>query len=431
MLTDFKNLSKIFSPLYIVGGCVRDWAMGNSADDMDLATPLLPEEVMRIAAENDIHAIPTGLKHGTVTIRYKGVSYEITTFRKDKNCDGRHAEVEFTDDLTADLRRRDFRMNSMAMDVHGNIIDPWGGLSDIKSGIISTNGDPEERFSEDYLRIMRLVRFQTKFLMTVREDTWNAAVKLAPNMLANVSIERVVQEIDKAFALPLSGYYIAKLDRLGLFTEIFPEYKTAKTCLHKPAHHPEGHLFNHLKLVMDKATNYKWNVLLHDVGKPAVAAPYEDYFRYAGHAHAGAKLIENIATRLKLSNELKESLETTTELHMLPWDYVDNHPNGLPMKAIKKIHIKAGPHLEALKYVCMADDGHNEFDKIKNIFDPLPVEETIQPVLMGRDLIAAGLTPGKEFSALLSKAFEIQIEEEITDKQVLLMRVLLNAGKIP
>jgi tRNA nucleotidyltransferase/poly(A) polymerase len=429
MFDILAKLSIIFPDLFLVGGCVRDYLLGLQPKDLDFTTPLLPEDVIRIAKLHNLHSIPTGLKHGTVTVLFEGVPYEITTFRKDMDCDGRHAEVEYTDDILTDLKRRDFTINAMAMDKEGKIIDPFNGQYDLKEGLIRTVGNPEDRFKEDYLRIMRMIRFQNKFDFRIVSTTARAALKLVPEVLSKVSPERITQEFEKAFQSPNTGEYIRSMDELGLFTLIFPEYKTAKECTHNPKHHPEGSCFNHLILVMNKATepNYKWHVLLHDVGKPisATPSPNGDYFRYYGHPHEGAKLIEGIAKRLRWSNDLKESVETTTELHMLPWDLVDSHPS-IPMKIRKKLHLKAGKHLEALKYVCKADDGHNEFDTIKEIFEPLPIEETIEPVLRGQDLIELGMVPSKEFGVLLKQAFDIQIDENITDKLVLLKRIGLH-----
>ncbi|MBP3267593.1 MAG: CCA tRNA nucleotidyltransferase, partial [Ruminococcus sp.] len=181
---------------YTVGGCVRDTIMGRSAHDTDITTNALPEQV--IAAFDGYKVIPTGLKHGTVTILKNSVPYEITTYRIDGEYkDSRRPEtVEFTASITEDLARRDFTMNAIAMDRHGNIADPFGGKDDIGKGIIRCVGDPVQRFSEDALRIMRAVRFAAQLGFSIEEKTAEA-VHSMKGRLKNISVERIRSELDK------------------------------------------------------------------------------------------------------------------------------------------------------------------------------------------------------------------------------------------
>jgi len=181
---------------YLVGGCVRDFLLGNVPSDFDITTNALPEETMAVFAEDRV--IPTGLKHGTVTVLHDGVSAEITTYRTETTyADGRHPDsVSFTRKLGDDLCRRDFTVNAMAMDLDGNIVDLYGGREDLAAGVICAVGEPELRFAEDALRILRAFRFAAKLGFAIEEQTLAAALALAPR-LSLVSRERIFDELEK------------------------------------------------------------------------------------------------------------------------------------------------------------------------------------------------------------------------------------------
>jgi tRNA nucleotidyltransferase (CCA-adding enzyme) len=187
---------------YAVGGCVRDSIMGRKPNDWDVATSARPEEMLSVFNAAGVRTIPTGLKHGTVTLLIDGETYECTSFRIDGSyTDARHPDaVTFTEDISEDLRRRDFTVNAMAGDPlcegGDDVIDLFGGRNDIASRLIRCVGDAETRFSEDVLRILRAVRFATVLDFDIEENTKNAAIKLR-DTLAAVSIERRVVELKK------------------------------------------------------------------------------------------------------------------------------------------------------------------------------------------------------------------------------------------
>ena len=205
---------------YLVGGCVRDALRGQSPDDFDVTTSALPTETERVFAADRI--IETGLKHGTVTVLRGGMPVEITTYRTEGTySDGRHPDsVAFTRSLAADLQRRDFTVNAMAMDVRGVIADPCGGREDLAAKCLRAVGDPEWRFTEDALRILRAFRFAAKLGFTIEAKTYAAAVALAPR-LRLISRERVFAELCKLLCAPYAAETLAQMLDGGVFDCIF------------------------------------------------------------------------------------------------------------------------------------------------------------------------------------------------------------------
>ncbi len=184
---------------YIVGGYVRDRLLHRPTKDIDIATSARPEEVM----EAFDHTVPTGLQHGTVTVLVSGIAYEVTTFRREEAYIAyrRPSEVHFITDLEEDLKRRDFTINAMAMDLEEHIIDPFKGQADLRSGIIRTVGDPFERFKEDALRMMRCIRFASAYDFEIEVDTWSALTAFAP-ALKHIAMERVRMELERTIEGP-------------------------------------------------------------------------------------------------------------------------------------------------------------------------------------------------------------------------------------
>jgi len=207
---------------YAVGGCVRDGLMGRVPQDWDLCTSALPEQVMELFGKE--HCIPTGLQHGTVTVKQSGNLYEITTFRTEGTySDGRHPdEVHFVPDVREDLARRDFTINAMAYNEKEGLIDPFGGQDDLKSGIVRAVGQPHKRFEEDALRIMRLYRFAARYGFAIDPATAQAAEELCTH-LDCVSAERIEEELSKLLAAPKPGAYLNDSVMNVILPELMPE----------------------------------------------------------------------------------------------------------------------------------------------------------------------------------------------------------------
>ena len=211
---------------YAVGGCVRDSLLGRTAHDWDLCTSALPQQVMELFGTEQ--CIPTGLQHGTVTIKYGGQLYETTTFRTEGSyTDGRHPdEVQFVPDVREDLARRDFTINAMAYNEAEGLVDPFGGQKDLQNGLLRAVGEPQQRFTEDALRILRLYRFAARFGFALDAATARAARQLAPH-LDCISAERIQEELAKLLAAPQPGAYLEPAVLAVVLPELTPENLTA------------------------------------------------------------------------------------------------------------------------------------------------------------------------------------------------------------
>ena len=206
---------------YAVGGCVRDSLLGRTAHDWDLCTSALPQQVMELFGTEQ--CIPTGLQHGTVTIKYGGQLYETTTFRTEGSyTDGRHPdEVRFVPDVREDLARRDFTINAMAYNEAEGLVDPFGGQGDLQNGLLRAVGEPQQRFTEDALRILRLYRFAARFGFALDAATARAARQLAPH-LDCISAERIQEELAKLLAAPQPGAYLEPAVLAVVLPELTP-----------------------------------------------------------------------------------------------------------------------------------------------------------------------------------------------------------------
>ena len=214
---------------YAVGGCVRDSLLGRTAHDWDLCTSALPQQVMKLFGAEQ--CIPTGLQHGTVTIKYGGQLYETTTFRTEGSyTDGRHPDaVQFVPDVREDLARRDFTINAMAYNEAEGLVDPFGGQADLQNGLLRAVGEPQQRFTEDALRILRLYRFAARFGFALDAATARAARQLAPH-LDCISAERIQEELAKLLAAPQPGAYLEP----AVLAVVLPELTTTTLEAAKP-----------------------------------------------------------------------------------------------------------------------------------------------------------------------------------------------------
>ena len=213
---------------YAVGGCVRDSLLGRTAHDWDLCTSALPQQVMELFGAEQ--CIPTGLQHGTVTIKYGGQLYETTTFRTEGSyTDGRHPDaVQFVPDVREDLARRDFTINAMAYNAAEGLVDPFGGQKDLQNGLLRAVGEPQQRFTEDALRILRLYRFAARFGFALDAATARAARQLAPH-LDCISAERIQEELAKLLAAPQPGAYLEPAVLVVVLPELTPAALEAAT----------------------------------------------------------------------------------------------------------------------------------------------------------------------------------------------------------
>jgi len=303
-----ETLEKSGHSPHLVGGCVRDMLRGVTPDDYDVTSAARPEEVMALFAEN---AHPTGLVHGTVTVAADGCAVEVTTMRRDGAYrDGRHPEsVEFTGDIAQDLARRDFTVNAMALTLGGTLIDPYGGREDLENGVLRCVGEPERRFGEDALRILRLLRFSSVLGFTVEEKTETAARALR-DTLSLVAHERVFAELTKLLlGRDAARVLLSYPDILGV---VLPEITPCVGFDQRNAHHSFdvwGHTARAVAAVAPTKV-LRWTMLFHDLGKPDCFTLDEDGVgHYYDHTLHSCEIARGMMERLHFDRALRSGVE--------------------------------------------------------------------------------------------------------------------------
>src|SRR3982751_1968414 len=303
---------------FLVGGCVRDLLLGHEPADYDVTTDATPNEVMRIfpqtyavRAQFGVVLVPCNdgarAASGASDVP-KGSVVEVATFRSDVGySDGRHPdEVRFSKDPREDVERRDFTINGLLLDpIKDEVLDYVGGRQDLERRLIRTIGEPARRFAEDKLRMLRAIRFAARFGYEIDPETFAAIQKFAPN-IHQVSRERVRDELTKMLIEGHARRPFLLLDEAGLLREVLPEISAMKGVEQPPQFHPEGDVFVHTLLLLEKLPRpspmtLAWGALLHDVGKPATFRVAER-IRFDGHVEVGVKMAEQICKRFRFSN---------------------------------------------------------------------------------------------------------------------------------
>ena len=299
---------------YCVGGCVRDSLLGRMPEDWDVTTSALPEETMKVFGNR---AIPTGLKHGTVTVCCQEGKVETTTFRRDgAYADHRHPEqVTFTPDLTEDLARRDFTVNAMATDLRGTVYDPFDGQADLQEGILRCVGDPERRFSEDALRILRCLRFAAVLGFSIEPETGKALLTCR-NLLREMAPERVHEELTKLLCGPWAASVLRRYpDVIGA---VLPEILPMVGFDQRNPHHCYD-VWEHTLHALDAAppdSVLRWAVLFHDMGKPeCFALDTQGIGHFMGHGVVSRRIADGVMDRLRFDNAAKERIGELVEWH--------------------------------------------------------------------------------------------------------------------
>ena len=417
---------------YAVGGCVRDSILGRTPDDWDITTSAKPEDIKRLFR----HTVDTGIQHGTVTVLIKKECYEVTTYRIDGEYeDSRHPkEVNFTSLLSEDLRRRDFTINAMAYNEDKGLVDLFGGQDDLRSGIIRCVGDPEERFSEDALRIMRAVRFSAQLGYSIEEHTRQAIEKLA-HTLSRISVERIQVELTKLL-VSKHPEYVLQMYELGLTKVFLPEFDIMMETKQNNPHHMYSvgmHTIKAMEQVScDKVA--RLTMLLHDVGKPATKTTDDkgiDHFH--GHPNLGSEMAKKILRRLRFDNDTINRVALLVLYH----DY-GNAVSPTPAftrKLINKVHLENFPMLLDIKQAdVMAQSEHSRKTKLEKL-EALrrSYEEVMEQgmcirlkdlAISGTDLIQAGMKPGQELGRVLEQLLEVVLEDpDMNDREKLLSMV--------
>lgn len=415
---------------YAVGGCVRDSILGRRPEDWDITTSAMPEETKALFS----HTFDTGIAHGTITVLLGREGFEVTTYRIDgKYEDSRHpTEVIFVRNLKEDLLRRDFTINAMAYNEDDGLVDIFGGLEDIEQGIIRCVGDADARFSEDALRILRGVRFAAQLGFQIEGKTREGMRQLAP-ALAKISAERIQTELMKTLLSPrpdmLREAYV-----LGITKEFLPEFDLAMETGQETPHHMYTvgeHILHALQNIRsDRAL--RLTMLLHDLGKPAKKTIDEEGIaHFKGHAETSRKIAREILRRLKFDNATLHSVEKLVYYH----DYRMPVTEKNVRRAMNKIGKDLFPlYLEVRRADMLAQSIYQREEKLADIDGAEDLYQKIVAAgqcvalkdlaVTGKDLIAAGMEPGKEIGETLNRLLGLVLEKpELNTKEELLKHI--------
>jgi tRNA nucleotidyltransferase (CCA-adding enzyme) len=393
---------------YVVGGCVRDSILGRIPEDWDITTSAKPEEMKRYFRRT----VDTGIQHGTVTVMLGEEGFEVTTYRIDGIYeDSRHPkEVSFTSDLLEDLKRRDFTINAMAYNEKKGLVDAFGGRTDLENKVIRAVGNPQERFSEDALRILRAIRFAAQLDYTIAEDTLIAIKELAPT-LKYISGERIRVEIVKLLVSQTPELFRTAYE-VGITKAIMPEFDAM---METPQHNPH-HLYTVGEHTIRTIQEIKADKLLrlamlfHDIGKPlCITEDKKHIHHFYGHDEEGEKLAKEIMQRLKFDNDTIRIVQKLVRYH----DYQPEADMVHIRKAIYKVGEEIFPMLFPVKRADIAAQSKyrneekmqyvDEIEKLyQNIIEAGDCLSLKKLAVSGKDLITAGMMPGKELGETLS-----------------------------
>lgn len=425
-----ENVYKIIEELhrnnyeaYAVGGCVRDKLLGREPKDWDITTSAMPNEVKLLFNRT----VDTGIKHGTVTVLLEQSQYEVTTYRIDGDyVDNRHPEeVSFTKKLEEDLKRRDFTINAMAYNETDGLVDIFGGQEDLKAKIVRCVGDPNERFNEDALRMLRAIRFSAQLGFEIEEETYKA-IKANSHLIRNISAERIRDEITKIIMSNNPSKFMLLYDA-GLLEYIIPEFIANINC---PQNSP-WHKYTVDEHIMQTVCNIenrldlRWTMLLHDIAKaPCRTTDEKGYDHFAGHPVEGAVMANEILNRLKFDNK---TIRKVTRL-------IKYHDHNIPLdeRELRKTIAMVGEDIfEDLLKVMNADDAakaeivwiesREKNEALKKIYEKFKMNgyclNKNDLKVSGDDLIECGFKQGIEIGDMLDFLFEkVLIEPKLNDK---------------
>jgi poly(A) polymerase len=419
---------------WLAGGCVRDLLLGRTPQDYDVATSATPEVVLDLFPRT----FAVGAHFGVVLVATEQAAAgcekpadpestpefsltEVATFRSDgAYSDGRHPDaVRYTLDAAEDVKRRDFTINGLLLDperlgspLRGAVIDHVGGLADLDAGIVRAIGEPAARFEEDHLRMLRAVRFAARFNYAIEPKT-AAAIRAHAQKIEQVSRERVRDELTRMLTEGRARRAFELLDSTGLLTVVLPEIARMKGVEQPPQYHPEGDVWTHTLLLLEQleagcTMTLAWGALLHDVGKPPTFRRAER-IRFDGHVEVGVAIGAEICRRFRFSNEETRQILTLIENHMRFAD--SERMKNSTLKRFFRLE-RFEEHLALHRMDCLAGSGNlDHWHYVNERLRTMP-EEVVRPkpLLTGRELIAAGYTPGARFKQILHAVEEAQLE---------------------
>jgi poly(A) polymerase len=416
---------------YWVGGCVRDFLLGREPQDYDIVTSALPDQIEELFERT----IAVGRKFGVMVVVDGGHEFQVATFRAEADYrDGRHPEHVTFGNARADAERRDFTVNGLFFDPVSKQLHDWvGGEKDLRAKIIRTIGSPSERFAEDHLRLLRAVRFAARLGFEIEPKTFRAVQANAPK-IKGISAERIRDELVKLFApsgadapafpgpngpvIP-AARGLELLRESGLLEHVLPEVATTVDCDQSPDFHPEGSVFNHLVLMLNKMPAdadplLPWSILMHDIAKPVTASRDEKTgsIHFYEHERIGAEMAEKILERLRFPRKHIDAVVAAVRCHMQFKDAPQMRKatlRRLLMRPTFPLELQLhradclGCHAQLDVYDFLVEQA-KELDKQPEIRPPL---------LKGGDLIKMGMRPGPAMGALLDEIREKQLQDEL------------------
>ena len=404
----------------LAGGCVRDLLRGVAPKDYDIATSAHPAEIQALFPRSDA----VGAHFGVILVKSRGHGFEVATFREDGDYrDGRRPEQVTFSTPEADARRRDFTINGMFYDpLEDRVIDHVGGREDLAAGLIRAIGEPSDRFREDYLRLLRAIRFATHLGFAIEPVTWAALCENA-SRIAAITPERIREELDKIWLSPARVRGFDLLVESGLMAAVLPEILALRGCEQPPEWHPEGDVFVHTRLMMEQlppgaSLPLVLSVLFHDIGKPATFTrdDADGRIRFHGHDQVGATMTKDIIRRLRYPNAVIDTVTAAVARHMRFKDV-----QGMRTATLKRF--MAAPHfadeLELHRVDCLGSNGKLENHAFVLARQREFADAPLLPswFLSGRDLLDHGVAAGPDLGTILTEAHDLQLDGAHTSRE--------------
>ena len=404
-----------------VGGCVRDFLLGMDPDDYDIVTSARPEQVQKLFS----HTVPVGVRFGVVLVVDGGRPFEVATYRtEDGYEDGRRPSRICFATAAEDVKRRDFTINGLLMDpITDEVIDFVGGREDLSRRIIRAIGNPDERFAEDRLRMLRAVRFAGNLDFVIDPATFAAICRHA-DVIRQISVERIREELTRTITRGGARRGLELLNASGLLAEILPEIAALQGVDQPQRFHPEGDVWRHVLRMLDHLPSVAgeevdpclaWAVLLHDIGKARTRSMDAAGIHFYGHVRKGEEMAGEILRRLKFSNAETETIIALIHEHMMFMHVRDMRPNRLK-RFLRQPAFDL--HLELHRLDCLGSHGMlDHYNFCRESLAALSIEQLHPtPLLTGHDLIAMGLEPGPGFKKILNALEDAQLNGEIRTK---------------
>ncbi len=403
---------------FLVGGCVRDLLLGRIPADYDVATNATPDQVLQLFP----NGITVGAQFGVILVPQDGMKVEVATFRSDIGyADGRHPDrVEYSASPQADVQRRDFTINGLLMQHDsGEVLDFVNGRADLRAGVIRAIGEPDRRFAEDKLRMLRAVRFAARFGYEMGAETFRAIRRHAKE-IEQVSSERIREELTKMLTEGAARTAFELMDSCWLLSVVLPEIAKLHGVEQPPQYHPEGDVWIHTMMMLEGLPagcppTLAWGVLLHDVGKPATfrsAKETGDRIRFDGHVEVGMAIGRTLLGQLRFSNDDIEQILSLVEHHMRFKDVGRMKPATLK-KFVRLPRFEE--HLSLHQLDCLSSNRNlAAYEFVKEFVTKTPPEVVRPPKLLtGTDLLEAGYAPGPLLGKILATVEEAQLNGEL------------------